>query len=200
LIVHIQELILGGYDTSANAIQITLALLAKNLDMQQKLRDAIGDIDAINVPIKDLQNIQYLRNVVQEVFRIAPIAPLYIAHKASDDFKIGGYTVPKDSIVYFLHQYECHNAGWENVFKFDPDRWDNPVPNKVLPFGRGPRQCPGERIATSLVYRAVASYIQNFEWTETNEPNSMELEFCSSHHLASKPKFCARDLLFEPKI
>mmetsp|Transcript_16861 Transcript_16861/g.18764 ORF Transcript_16861/g.18764 Transcript_16861/m.18764 type:complete len:120 (+) Transcript_16861:82-441(+) len=109
-------------------------------------------------------------------------------HKARENVSMAGYTIPKGAIVYLVHHNECHNDKWENASEFNPKRWLDPVCN-INPFGQGIRRCPGERIGLTLLYKAVASYIQHFTWTETEEPNSLAYEFSSIHKFVTEPKF-----------
>jgi len=64
---------------------------------------------------------------------------------------------------------------WENPFSFDPYRHiddegrfvSNP---KVIPFGIGPRFCPGESIARMELFLITVKVLQKFSITGTGEP------------------------------
>lgn len=57
------------------------------------------------------------------------------------------------------------NSNYENPEEFDPDRWMTKTrdPRKLfssLPFGFGPRMCPGRRIAEFEIHYLIANIIR----------------------------------------
>lgn len=65
----------------------------------------------------------------------------------------------------------------ENIFKdpkkFDPSRFENSSdipPYSYVPFGAGPRVCPGSEFARVQVLLIIHHVVTNYQWTEIN-PN-----------------------------
>ena len=71
-----------------------------------------------------------------------------------------------------------------NIFyqpeKYDPSRFENPTktipPYTYIPFGAGPRICPGAEFARIEVLLIIHHLIANYSWTEAipNEPLTRE--------------------------
>lgn len=69
---------MAGHDTTANAISLCLYNLAKNPDVQQKLREEVSRIlgdDPVDVvpTIDDLKKMEYLNLVIREVCMVVHI-------------------------------------------------------------------------------------------------------------------------------
>ena len=69
---------MAGHDTTANAISLCLYNLAKNPDVQQKLREEVSRIlgdDPVDVvpTIDDLKKMEYLYLVIREVCMVVHI-------------------------------------------------------------------------------------------------------------------------------
>ena len=74
-----RTLILGGMDTTSNALSRTFHVLAQNPEAQEKLRAEIieaqgGAATASDIPYDDLIKLPYLDAVVRETLRVhAPV-------------------------------------------------------------------------------------------------------------------------------
>jgi cytochrome P450 len=90
--------------------------------------------------------------VLAEVMRCYPPA-WGIGRRALEDVEIGGYTIPRDTIV-LVSQYLLHHDArfFPEPERFDPDRWlpehQHTRPRfAYFPFGGGNRVCIGESFA-----------------------------------------------------
>ncbi|XP_022149524.1 isoflavone 3'-hydroxylase-like [Momordica charantia] len=166
----IQDIILAGIDTSAVTIEWALSHLLNNPDVLKKARTeidyCIGQERMVNEA--DLSSLSYLQGIISETLRLTPTGPILIPHCASEDCKVEGYDIPRDTIV-LVNAWAIHRDPnlWEDAKSFKPERHTNAIrPNtyELLPFGVGRRACPGMGMAQRVVGLTLASLIQCFEW------------------------------------
>ena len=53
-------------------------------------------------------DLPYTKAVIQETFRISPVAPLGLPHYTTEDVSFMGYRVPKDTQVMWLILWQLH--------------------------------------------------------------------------------------------
>lgn len=101
--------------------------------------------------------------------RLYPSAPFLVPHESSKDCKVGGYWVPKGTIL-MMNVWAIHNDPntWKEPTKFNPERFEDIVNERdgfnLMPFGYGRRSCPGKHMATRVITFALGSLIHCFNW------------------------------------
>lgn len=120
----------------------------------------------------DLNNLPYLHNIILETLRLYPAAPMLLPHESSDDCKIGGYNIPRGTIL-MVNAWAIHRDPkiWDDPESFKPERFEGVEvePWKLMPFGMGRRSCPGAGLAHRVVGLTLGSLIQGFEWKRIGE-------------------------------
>jgi cytochrome P450 len=110
-----------------------------------------------------------VERIVKETLRHYPPAIATFARQAIQDVRIGGWPVPKGSIVRAITYVTQHDPRWfPEPDRFDPDRFapgrEEQIPTGAyIPFGLGPRVCIGRffammeltLVATMLLQRCV---------------------------------------------
>jgi len=142
-------LMLAGHETTANALTWTWHLLSKHPEVEARLHEEIGD----RAPApEDIPNLRYTEMVFAESMRLYPPAWV-IGRMALQDVEIGGFTIPRGSIVivspYLMHH---HPRYFPDPDVFDPTRFTPEAKASrpkfaYFPFGGGPRVCIGEGFA-----------------------------------------------------
>ena len=105
-----------------------------------------------------------------------------------------GIVIPKDTVVYIPIHNLHHNADyWPDPEKFDPERFGrNPEvpydPFAFVPFGEGPRMCPGKRLAHIKIKMAIINLLKDYKFVravDTEVPLEVENHFqvCPLRHL-----------------
>ncbi|KAL0800870.1 hypothetical protein Bca101_056045 [Brassica carinata] len=165
-------MMLAGTETSAITLEWAMTNLLKHPQVLEKARleidEKIGEDRLIDEP--DLAELSYLHNVVSETFRLFPVAPLLVPRTPTKDIKIGGYDVPRDTIV-LVNAWAIHRDPelWDDPEGFIPERFNSGggsenYANKLMPFGNGRRICPGAGLGQRIVTLALGSLIQCFDW------------------------------------
>ncbi|KAI0754283.1 cytochrome P450 [Daedaleopsis nitida] len=147
LIGQMSTFIMAGMDTTSNALVATLDLLAKNPDVQDKLRDEIleaskgGDLE-----YDALFSLPYLDAVCRETLRLQPtigmmfketrqdvVLPLGQPIRGRDGSLIHEIPVPKDTTVIIgIRSSNQNKAIWgEDALEWKPERWLSPLPATV---------------------------------------------------------------------
>ncbi|XP_076914867.1 cytochrome P450 76C1-like [Bidens hawaiensis] len=188
----LMEVIVAATDTTSTMVEWVMAELLNNLDVMRKVQDELTEVIGMNniVEESDLHKLSYLDAVIKETFRIHPPLPLLIHRCPEESSKVGGYTIPKDTIVY-MNVWAIHRDpnNWTNPLEFKPERflngkWDYNGNNvKFLPFGLGRRICPGILLGGKMLTYILASLLHSFEW---NLPKDDEFELCDEFGFVTK--------------
>ncbi|ONI02896.1 hypothetical protein PRUPE_6G227400 [Prunus persica] len=198
-------LLLAGTDTSAMTLEWALSNLLNNPHVLKKVKaelDAqLGQENLVDEP--DLSKLPYLQSIISETLRLCPAAPLLVPHLSSEDCIIGGFDVPRDTMV-LINAWALHRDPqlWDDPESFMPERFESGdnFSHKLLPFGLGRRSCPGVGLAQRVVGLTLGSLIQCFEWERVSEkeidmtedkgltmPKAVPLEaMCKSRLIARK--------------
>ncbi|XP_050510784.1 cytochrome P450 CYP12A2-like [Diabrotica virgifera virgifera] len=171
------DMLTAGVDTTGKTLGAVLYFLAKNPEKQSTLREEVlkylPEKDSVLTADK-LSEMQYLKAVLKESSRIAPVA-ISGLRTTSKNMIVGGYQVPKGIDVTPMHFYASTmiDKNFKEPSRFMPERWLRSVSNEYsaknahpfayMPFGHGARSCIGRRFATLEVEVAVANMIRNFE-------------------------------------
>jgi cytochrome P450 len=168
----IQVLLSAGTDTSAGTMEWTLSLLLNNpetlVKAQAEIDNHVGQSRLIEE--SDIAKLPYLRGIINETLRMYPAAPLLVPHESSEECTVGGYHVPRGTLL-LVNVWAIHNDPriWVEPRKFKPERFQGLEGQRnggimLLPFGVGRRGCPGEGLGMRIVGLAIGSLIQCFEW------------------------------------
>ncbi|KAK8324482.1 hypothetical protein V6Z12_A12G301600 [Gossypium hirsutum] len=173
------SIVTGATDTTFTTIEWAMTELLRHPD---KLRRVVEELDAIigdqNIVEEfHLPRLLYLEAVVKETLRIHPPAPLLMPHMPSETIVVAGYTIPKNSNIFFnVWAIQRDTQFWENPLQFEPERFLNVIEKRnykgnsfdFFPFGSGRRICVGISIAEKIVTLVLATLLHCFEWELPN--------------------------------
>ncbi|XP_033824482.1 thromboxane-A synthase [Periophthalmus magnuspinnatus] len=184
--------LLAGYETSSNTLAFTCYLLALHPECQSRLQDEVDHFycrhespDYTNV-----QELKYLDMVISESLRMYPPG-FRFARDIEHDSVVNGQRLPKGAWLEipagFLHYDPEH---WTEPEKFIPERFTPEAkagrhPFVYLPFGAGPRNCVGMRLAQLEIKIALVSLFRRFSVVTCAE-TKVPLELKSSSTLGPK--------------
>lgn len=166
-------MLLAGEDTTAYTLAWAVHHLCDAPNAVSRLRgeaDALRDGDAAPRDIETANCLTYAGAVANETMRLRPVAPTLIL-EANHDVVIGDVAVPKGTWVS-LHMrppaVDARNFG--DPLTFLPDRWLDATatggahePSANIPFGSGPRICPGRTLALLEMKLVLAMLVGDFE-------------------------------------
>ncbi|KAH9515374.1 hypothetical protein Btru_014292 [Bulinus truncatus] len=168
--IHAQAILFlfAGYDTVATVLSFTLFFIAMNPECCKKAQQEVDEKCGDCFPNYDTaQTLTYLDMCINESIRIASPA-IFINRRCTEATDIHGVHFPKDIIVV-IPLYAIHTDPdiYPEPDKFDPERFnpDNKTtrhPYAHLPFGQGPRNCIGMRLALLELKIVMAAILQKF--------------------------------------
>ncbi|MXW40866.1 MAG: cytochrome P450 [Synechococcus sp. SB0668_bin_15] len=175
LLAHTSQLLLAGEDTTSYTMSWIVHYCAKFPEAFARVRH---EVDALVAPAAALDTLEqashlpFLDAFCNEVMRLKPVAP-NMALETLEDTEMLGCLMPKGTKLFVLLRYvatrEEHFAGGD---RFDPERWlPRPAGREqqphhaqaFVPFGAGPRICPGRNLAMLEIRTVLAMLCRNFE-------------------------------------
>ncbi|XP_035774129.1 probable cytochrome P450 6a14 isoform X3 [Anopheles albimanus] len=192
---------IAGFETSSTTQSFCLYELAKNPDIQQRLREEINraiDENGGQVTYEVVMGIQYLDQVINETLRKYP--PVEGLNRVADvDYTIPGtkHVIPKRTLVQIPVYALQHDSDYfPDPERFDPDRFSPEEVKKrhpyvFLPFGEGPRICIGLRFGLMQTKVGLITLLRKFRFSPsantpakvTFDPKIITLSPLNGNHL-----------------
>ncbi|KAG9454805.1 hypothetical protein H6P81_007709 [Aristolochia fimbriata] len=180
------DMFTAGMDTTVIAVEWAMAEIVRSPRVQRKIQEELDRVVGSErvMTEMDFPSLPYLRSVAKESLRLHPSTPLMLPHKATADVRIGGYDVPRGSIVHVnVWAIGRNPTAWKEPLAFRPERFlEEDVDIKghdfrVLPFGAGRRVCPGAQLAINLVQSMLGHLLHHFEWSlpEGVKPDDVDM-------------------------
>ena len=179
--------LLAGEDTTANTIAWMMYFMAMYPDIQQQMQAEADAVLGETVTVMDYGNIRelcYIEAVAHETMRCKPVAT-FLGLQALSDVTINQLQIPKGTPVFVLLRPKGMEDGeFTDATEFKPERWldyspqENPHHRKsFLPFGGGPRLCPGRSLALLEIKMAVSMICRHFDVVRTESNKNIEERF-----------------------
>ena len=175
---NVLTMLLAGEDTTANTLAWMFHLMHAN---PATLRRATDEVDAVmrkvgaapgDLTMSGIDQLDYIEACIHETMRLKPVGPLNVV-QALRDTAVAGVHVPRGTMVWCVMR---HDTVLERNFacpaQFEPQRWlegkdgnaaASAAKRVSMPFGAGPRVCPGRYLALQEMKMVAAMFLSQFE-------------------------------------
>ncbi len=188
---NVMTMLLAGEDTTANTLAWMIELLYRNpralQRAQEEVRRVIGEHAATS--LGQMGALEYVEACAHETMRLKPVAPVLIL-QALRDTTIADVRVPTDTVIWCLMRHDSlDERHFRDAAAFEPQRWigeggvaqaANAATRVSMPFGAGPRLCPGRNVALLEMKMAMAMLLGRFDIERVDTPDGGE----AHEHLA----------------
>ncbi len=172
ILANAGTLLLAGEDTTANSTGWAVHYFLRHPEHFERAR---LEVDRVIAPAHTIETLEQTKQLPfidafnNESMRLKPVAPLHVLEPVSD-VELMGCHVPRGTTIMMLVRREATREDhFANAGRFEPERWlagDRPSPHDpraFLPFGAGPRLCPGRNIALAQIRTVLAMLVRNFD-------------------------------------
>lgn len=181
---NVLVMLLAGEDTTANTIAWMIDLLMRNPAALQAATEEVRRVapDPERFSFEQMAALDYLEACTHETMRIKPVAP-FLPLQAIKDTVVGDVRVPAGTIVASLMRFQALDDRYvARAAAFEPQRWlagergarraSTASPKTVsMPFGAGPRICPGRYLAMLEIKMAMALLLSSFDIERLDTPD-----------------------------
>ena len=178
-------MLLAGEDTTSNTLAWMMHLMTQHPAVQTRMQEEADRVlGSAKLPpdYATTCELHYIEAVAQETMRLKPVGP-FLWVEPTEDIVIGDVHVPKGNAVNVLTGYVATAAdNFADSKSFRPERWleaagrssDGHNTQAFLPFGAGPRFCPGRHLAMLEIKMVAAMLCRNFDLARA--PDSLRTE------------------------
>jgi len=181
---NVMTMLLAGEDTTANTLAWAIWLLFTHPEALARARAEIDAVagDPAAWTHERFAEMHWLEACANETMRLKPVAPS-LTLQALRDTTVADIRVPGGTLVFLaMRSDSLREAYFTRAAAFDPQRWLDPVsgPDATsasrvsMPFGAGPRVCPGRHLAMLEMKMALATLIGRFEIESVGTPGGSE--------------------------
>ena len=167
-------LLLAGEDTTANSIAWAVHYFTEHPEQFERAR---AEVDAVVAPetaiarLEQTRELPFLDAFCNEAMRLKPVAPLHVLEPTAD-VTILDCLIPKGTpLMLLVRRMATRDENFDHGERFDPGRWLVPPDERhgphdgraFVPFGAGPRLCPGRSLALLQIRTVLAMLCRNFD-------------------------------------
>ncbi|KAL8218112.1 hypothetical protein R6Q57_021485 [Mikania cordata] len=169
------SLLVAGYDTTSTIMTLAVKFLTDTPSALAQLKEEHEEIKAkkgtsVALEWDDYKSMPFTQCVVNETLRLSNIIS-GVFRRAMTDVKIKDYMIPKGSKIFAsLRAVHLGQDNFEDARVFDPWRWQKTSDSaNFMPFGGGPRRCPGHELARVELSVFLHHLITRFSWKPAEE-------------------------------
>lgn len=185
---NVLTMLVAGEDTTANTLTWMAHFMTADPEIQQRMQHEVDEVLG-NAPMlqhfPDHERLTYLEAAAYETLRLKAVAPLLFL-EANHEVELGGIRLPAGAVVALLTRLSgLQDSAFSTAQQFRPERWlDSPAgpqsghnPSAIMPFGSGPRFCPGRNLALLEIKSIMAMLCRNFSIAKTADAKQVGEQF-----------------------
>ena len=178
---NVLTMLLAGEDTTANTLAWMIHLLQRHPAALRRVQDEVRRMapDPAAYSYEQMEQLVFLEACANETMRLKPVAP-FIALQALRDTVIGDVAVPERTQIWGVLRHDSvSERHFADPQAFRPERWlEETLPplspaakRAAMPFGSGPRMCPGRYLALLEMKMAMAMLLASFDIDAVDTPD-----------------------------
>jgi cytochrome P450 len=182
---NVLTMLLAGEDTTANTLAWLIDLLWRH---PESLARATAEVRRVVVnpaeaTLDELAQLDFIEACAHETMRLKPVAPV-IALQALRDTVVGDVRLPAGAVIInVMRRDSVSEDHLPRAAAFEPERWlADGAPGAVaqaasaakrvsMPFGAGPRICPGRYLALLEMKMAMVALLGHFDIDSVSTPD-----------------------------
>jgi len=183
---NVMTLLLAGEDTTANTISWIIHFLMEypqvQLAVQEEVDRVIGLSDNAWQDPTTADKLSYVEAVANEAMRCKPVGG-HLFLEPNEDVQVQDVHVPKGTPILVLNGHVgTQEANFTDADQFRPERWleaeERSAPGHntkaFMPFGAGPRFCPGRQLAMLQMKMVTAMLCRDFSVSRPSDAPAPE--------------------------
>ena len=182
---NVITMLLAGEETTATTLSWLLYLLKRNPEAFKKAQDEAramsGELNEITP--ERLNDLKFIEACTLETLRLKPTGPFNVLVSLNDT-EVAGVAIAKGTWIWSVCRHDTlAEKYFPNPQTFNPERWlihpdnDLSLSRKVsMPFGSGPRVCPGRYLAMLEIKLAMVMLLNNFDILSVDTPDGGEAQ------------------------
>jgi cytochrome P450 len=183
---NVFTMLLAGEDTTATSLSWMIYLMSRNPHTLQRARQEVDSTlgELQHWTADDLGKLDYLEACIHESMRIKPVGPFNVV-QALKDTVVGDVRIRAGTSVVMVMRHDtlCDDT-FPQAERFMPERWlgeatqlaPHHAKRVSMPFGAGPRICPGRYLALLEIKLVAAMLLQHFDIVSVNTPDGLEAD------------------------
>jgi cytochrome P450/nitrite reductase/ring-hydroxylating ferredoxin subunit len=190
---NLLTLLITGDDTTSNVLAWIVHELLERPAVRSRLVAEVDGVlggSAIPLDLETTNRLDYVDAVANETMRFRQIVPL-LSLEANEDVVIDGVSLPRGSGIFPLFRPPAlDDRHFGDARSFRPERWVEPPPGahvveSHMPFGSGPRFCPGRGLALLEIRLVLAMLMKSFELERVGDRSAVKEVYAM--HLKPEP-------------
>ncbi len=179
---NVFTMLLAGEDTTATSLSWLIHLLWGNPACLAQARaevDRVMPAELSDWTSDHLSQLDFMEACIHESMRLKPVGPFNVVEALSDT-EVADVRIRKGTPVLLVMRHDClQERYFAHARQFKPERWlagaeasaQHGLKRVSLPFGAGPRICPGRYLALMEIKLALAMLLQHFDITAVGRPD-----------------------------